>query len=338
MILFMAAVCCVGTVQTLEALTASGEHRMRIDNRRNVMEYPYNCEMRVERNTIPLKNCIYAFRDDIDIPGMPQTVESDFLNHYIFSESQCPQGLCMTEEFVLLTSYSEEDENLGELMVFDRESGEYLVTLGMDAKSHLGGIAYDGKNVWVCNSSRNCIERISYDFVQLMARKNSLDVVDASDVVDIYPVNNKPSCITCYGGRLWIATHTLIFDSKVVAYHYNEKDNELLSLSEFAIPSKVQGLAFDDDGSVYLSTSYGRNASSYLKVYSSVAALSSSPGKPSRIVEMPPGAEEVDEEDGMLYVIFESAGRKYYYGTDGKGQSHYPIDRILTVEISSIYY
>lgn len=49
-------------------------------------------------------------------------------------------------------------------MVFDREDGEYLVTLGMDANSHLGGIAFDGENVWVCNSYDTTVERISYDF------------------------------------------------------------------------------------------------------------------------------------------------------------------------------
>ncbi|MFQ6822633.1 MAG: hypothetical protein ACLRTZ_04265 [Agathobacter sp.] len=45
---------------------------------------------------------------------------------------------------------------MGELMVLDRETGEYMVTLGMDENSHLGGIAFDGDNVWVCNSYENC--------------------------------------------------------------------------------------------------------------------------------------------------------------------------------------
>ena len=48
---------------------------------------------------------------------------------------------------MLITSYSDDKGSLGELMVFDREDGEYLVTLGMDANSHLGGIAFDGENV-----------------------------------------------------------------------------------------------------------------------------------------------------------------------------------------------
>lgn len=54
-------------------------------------------------------------------------------------------GICITDEYVLITSYSDDKGSLGELMVFDREDGEYLVTLGMDANSHLGGIAFDGK-------------------------------------------------------------------------------------------------------------------------------------------------------------------------------------------------
>lgn len=119
---------------------------------------------------------------------MPDTREEDVLKEYIFSASQCPQGICLTDEFVLITSYSTEDDCMGELMVFDRETGEYMVTLGMDENSHLGGIAFDGDNVWVCNSYENCVERISYDFIELMAYQNTGDVVDARDVVEEFPV------------------------------------------------------------------------------------------------------------------------------------------------------
>ncbi len=311
---------------------ASGQ----IDNVANVMNYSYTLEKDADEDTLLLKDCEFSFLEELDIPGMPQTRENDLLNNYIFSTSQCPQGICFTDEYILLTSYSEEDDCLGELMVFDRTNGGYLVTLGMDAKSHLGGISFDGKNVWVCNSNSNTIERISYDFIQLMATENIGDVVDATEVVDIYPVENKPSCITYYNGRLWIATHTVYFSSQMVAYYFDSNQNELNALSHYEIPAQVQGIAFDDSGTVYLSTSYGRTSSSYIKMYSSVAALSTQPNKPFRRVEMPPGAEEIDIRDGRLFVIFESAGEKYYNGTDGKGRSLSPIDKILIVEISSI--
>lgn len=309
-----------------------------IDNYYNVEHYDYTANQKTGVPTLWLKDCVYDFCEEIDIPGMPDTKENDFLNQYIFSESQCPQGICITEDYVLITSYSEEEECKGELMVIDRESGEYLVTLGMDEKSHLGGIAFDGSNVWVCNSNQKTVERVSYDFIELMASENQKDVIDATEVVDIYEVSNAPSCITYYGGRLWIATHTKFFSSKMVAYHLDKVNDKLEALNEYKIPAKVQGVAFDEDGSVYLSTSYGRTESSYLKIYSSLVTLASHPKTPDLQIEMPPCSEEIDIHEEQIYVIFESAGEKYYEGTDGKGTSVSPIDKILQIDVSSLNY
>ena len=305
-----------------------------INNEYSVEHYNYRSNKKA--HTLALKDCDYDFIDEIDIPGMPETKENDFLNNYIFSEAQCPQGICITDEYVLITSYSDDKGSLGELMVFDREDGEYLVTLGMDANSHLGGIAFDGENVWVCNSYENCVERISYDFIELMAYQNTGDVVDARDVVDEFPVKNTPSCITWYGGRLWIATHTLLVNSRMVAYYLDKKTDKLIALSDYKIPQKVQGVTFDDSGNVYLSTSYGRNQSSYLYCYDSVTALATRPKHPRKKVEMPPASEELDVRDNTLYILFESAGEKYYEGTDGKGKSLFPLDKILKIPIREL--
>ncbi len=43
-------------------------------------------------------------------------------------------GTLFHTDYILITAYSEDRKNLGSLMVFDRESGEYLVTLGMKKK------------------------------------------------------------------------------------------------------------------------------------------------------------------------------------------------------------
>ena len=304
----------------------------QINNRENVLNYNYRTKSS-DKSTILLKDLDFSFYDSIDIPGMPDTRQDDLLNQYIFSESQCPQGVCFTDDFVLITSYSTEDDCMGELMVMDRETGQYMITLGMDENSHLGGIAFDGDNVWVCNSYENAIERISYDFIKNMAYQNVGEVVDARDVVDQYSVKNTPSCITYYGGRLWIATHTLFMNSKMVAYHFDSSKDKLVALSEYKIPSKVQGVAFDDSGAVYLSSSYGRNRSSYIYNYTSVTSLATRPNHPARTIEMPPCSEEIDIDEDNLYVLFDSAGEKYLEGTDGKGQSLSPIDKLLIIPL-----
>ena len=115
-----------------------------IDNHYNVEMYSYQTGTIRDNSQKELKECSYTFLDDLSIPGMPSTREKDYKDNLISSSSQCMQGLCFTPDYILITAYSEDRKNLGSLMVFDRESGEYLVTLGMKKESHLGGIAFDG--------------------------------------------------------------------------------------------------------------------------------------------------------------------------------------------------
>ncbi len=309
----------------------------QIDNYSNVMNYPYvtKTSTRSSQKNLHLKNLEFSFWEEINIPGMPDTKEDDFLNQYIFSTSQLPQGICLTEDFVFITAYSEEDECLGEIMVFDDETGEYLFTLGMDEDSHLGGIAYDGENVWVCNSTNNTIERISYDFVYIMATQNKGEVVDATEVVDIYKIKNTPSCITFCNGRLWVGTHNKWTNSRMVAYYYDKNEDKLKALSTYNIPSQVQGVAFGEKGEVYLSTSYGRTFSSYIKKYESVFTMTENVNEPVLTIEMPPCSEGIALYEDTLYVLFESAGEKYFEGTDGNGRSLSPLDKILMISIES---
>ena len=308
-----------------------------IDNHYNVEMYSYSSGSTMSQRHKELKECKYSFLDNVEIPGMPSTREQDYLDNLIGSEGQCMQGLCFTSEFILMTSYSEESGIAGSLMVFDRDSGEYLVTLGMKKQSHLGGIAYDGENIWICHSNSNTLERISCEYIEKIAKDAPKCIVDASALSDEYKVKNSPSCITCYGGRIWVATHTRLFDSEMLSYSYNANEDKITALSSYKIPSKVQGVAFDSKGSVYLSTSYGRNNSSYLKVYSSLLTLDRHPNAPAVKVEMPPCSEEIAIAGDNIYVLFESASRKYFEGTDGNGTSASPIDKVLEVTVASIW-
>lgn len=308
-----------------------------IDNYYNVEMYSYRSSGIRDRKQKELKECSYDFLEDVRIPGMPSTRERDYREARIDSETQCMQGLCFSPDYILMTSYAEESENDGSLMVFDRISGEYLVTLRMKAESHLGGIAFDGENLWVCHSNSRTLERIPHSYIKAIAEDAPQRSVDISELTDEYQLKNTPSSITCYGGRIWVATHTKLLDSKMYSYSYDETGNQLSVVSSCRIPSKVQGIAFDTDGSVYLSTSYGRNNSSYLKVYASLLALTKNPNEPTMQVEMPPCAEQIAISGDHVYVVFESASRKYFEGTDGNGKAESPIDKVLEVAKESIW-
>ena len=262
-----------------------------IDNRYNVEMYSYRSGNVLSRNYKELKECSYAFLDDVKIPGMPSTREQDYLDNLISSEK----------------------------------------------KSHLSGIAYDGSNIWICHSNSRTLERIPYEYVQKIAEDAPGYCIDASALSDEYELKNTPSCITCYGGRVWVGTHTKIFGSEMLSYSYDEESDTLTAFSRYNIPSKVQGIAFDRNGQVYLSISYGRNNSSYLKVYTSLLSLTKHPDEPQVKVEMPPCSEEIAIADDNIYVVFESASRKYFEGTDGNGASSSPIDKVLEVTVASIW-
>ncbi|MBQ8279347.1 MAG: InlB B-repeat-containing protein [Roseburia sp.] len=309
-----------------------------IDNYYNVEMYSYetSCD-EAEVNQKLLTDCNYRFWDDMLIPGMPQTRESDYLNNYITQAAQCMQGLCFTEEYILMTSYAESSTVPGTLMIFDRETGEYLVSLSMKVNSHLGGVSYDGENIWICHSEQKTLERIDYQFVQRIVESGANYCVDISGISVEYKIKNSPSCISCYGDRIWVATHSTIFNGEMISYIYKKDTEELIAVSEYQIPKEVQGVAFDEDGSIYFSTSYGRKNSSYLKGYTSLLALTQSLSEPSIEVEMPPCSEEVAFVDGSLLVLFESASEKYFEGTDGKGISTAPIDTLLEIEIASLW-
>ncbi len=306
----------------------------KISGSMNIQLYSYGAGSLTRSPEKKLSNMSYRILEDLDIPGMPGTRFKDYITNKLFSVDQCPQGLCVTEEHILVTSYSTGNhENYGSLYVFDRRTGDYLATLSMKKGSHLGGICYDGENLWICHSNYRTIERLDYALVKEIAKHQPGRTIELAQKHEEYRVLNSPSCITFFSGKLWIATHTRFFKSIMKSYRYS--GGALEECEEFAIPDKVQGVAFDEDGHVYLSTSFGRNKSSYIKVYRSAYDLSKQPEKPAECVEMPPCSEELAIAGDELLVLFESGAQKYMEGTDGKGKALAPLDHMVAIQLDS---
>ena len=284
-----------------------------INNYSNVIEYNYEnkYESVVERHE-------YKFLEEIELIG----------------KDEYPQGLCITDDYVFVSAYSGNKNKMGIVRVYDVRTGECILTLGMDESSHLGGITFDGTNIWVCNSSKMSIEKVSYEFVKNMIFHNRGKVVDVRHLIDSFRVKNIPSTISYYNGQLWIATHTVLTNAKMISYQYFEKEMYLASIGTFNIPKKVQGVSFSEEGEVYLSVSYGRKQSSYVLKYESIHAMSKDIARYKSRIELPPCSEGLVYLDKKLYILFESAGTKYLEGTDGKGKSLAPLDKILVISTS----
>lgn len=312
--------------------TLYAKWNLNINANQNVQDYPYR---RSGENMI-LKEISYGFLHALDTPGNPETRVDDLLENKFSSEYQCPQGLCITPEYYIVSSYSMESDKLGALSLYDRKTGAYVVSFGMEAKSHLGGVAFDGKNLWICHSNTKEIECISYDFIKRIAKVSNQNFIDITECFTKYKVNNIPSCIACKDGKIYVATHRVY--ALGVLYCYEFIDNSLKLKEKILIPPKVQGIFFDEQNQIWISQSYGRNKSSYLLFYESYARLKSEVLKATATLEMPPGSEAVVVDNGIVYVLFETASYKYYEGSDGRGTCKYPIDKILMINGDSLRY
>ena len=287
----------------------------KYDNYENATNYMYKSK----QYSLTTKD--FSFYDDVDFF---REIEMENTPHY-------PQGICFTDEFLFVTAYAEQKDALGKIFVYDANTGEYLVTLAMDAKSHMGGIAYDGENLWICNSSKMALERISYEMIIIAVSFHQGRTVDIQNMVELYEVGITPSTVTYYDGKLWVAAHTKYTSSKMGAYVLQEEADKLKQVATYKIPSKVQGVAFSEKGEVYFSSSYGRKNSSHIRKYDSLEMLKKGLQKYADIIELPPCSEGICLKNERLYVVFESAGEKYAEGTDGYGKCSTPLDKILII-------
>lgn len=104
------------------------------------------------------------------------------------------------------------------------------------------------------------------------------------------------------------------------------------------IPDYVQGITFSGDKTIF-SCSYGRNSTkkrfiSELQVYDNSNKTDPSMlGDLELAIALPPMVEEVEVVGDEVYMIFESAATTYLEGTDGKGKSICPIDKIVSVKL-----
>lgn len=301
-------------------LLMGGDWVRTIDNLANVENYNYKGNYDKEK-AVPLKACDYSFWETVLLPGTGQLSGeiADF----------CVQGLAFTPDYLLLTAYALNAQENGGLYVYDRKTGAFLGKIPMRRGSHLGGIAYGGKNVWVCHSGERVLSRISYKALCGAVRQRTFSV---EGFEEDYPLDDEPSCLTEENGRLFAATFRDKVESRMTAYRYDENRDRLVAENVYQIPPKVQGVAFDAAGNVWFSTSYGRKNSSFLLKYKTLAELGEEGGKPETIVELPPCSEELAAQNGKLYIVFESACRKYKEGTDGRGKSRSPLDKILLLE------
>ncbi len=272
--------------------------------------------------------------DHIAIPGLENTdVSGDYCS------CMTPQGLCVTDKFIFVSAYCsvkkyktelEENINYGNnsekaelekdhethnsvIYIIDRVSGEYIKNIVLPDKNHVGGLATDGKNIFVAKSTDKQISVITAKQISNILATKSRSVKGTYD----YTVDcgETASFVMYFKDIVWVGVFNEKEDGKLIGFDVDKKKFTLDKITEISIPAKANGGSFTEiNGEICLNinSSYGRKNLSDIYLYSV-----NNFGAEEMSLELkdsfkaPPTVQNSDIYDGRVYFIYESAATCY---------------------------
>ena len=263
----------------------------------------------------------------LPIPGLLGTlIKEDGTWHK--STAFVPQGICQADKYILITAYHSKKKQKSVIYVVDTETSTLASTVMVPNTYHLGGIAFDGNNVWLTGDTSDKYEGepfVQYirfsDFTRMIEK--SFYEVSKDEISDPVYIKNKPSFLECDNGILWVGTYMGKESSKkgyMNGYVINEKaDGPELNTFMYSvisgIDSSAQGVDIKDDF-LYVSSSYagaiGTVKSSFVTKYNFAEAKKGDKDlniskKEVKRVEVPKMNEEILVTDSGIIMNFEAA-------------------------------
>ena len=187
-----------------------------------------------------------------------------------------------------------------------------MTTIALPNKTHAGGIAFDGTNVWITQGYT--VRSIPFSAIQ-SAAKQKKEWAEITAFKSIVTLTHQAATLTYYKKKLWVASYNELQKGYLGAYTITGKTSSNPGLSRTAltrVPTRVQGIAFTSSGKMILSRSCQTDAKQrgflhVLSIYKpKIKAKSISLGKCKKTVDMPTMNEEIAIKGSYLYVNFES--------------------------------
>ena len=308
--------------------------------------YKMDLKMRMSR----AYKSIGSYIDDSSTIPIPGLVRTYTLSNGEKEESSSfvPQGLCKADKYILITSYHAKKKQKSVIYVIDPENNTLVSTITVPNKYHLGGIAFDGKNIWLTGDTSDkykgdpFVQYIRYeDFLEMIAEP--IHEVRGDEISGQVYIKNKPSFLECDNGILWVGTY-IGRGSNKMGYMNGYKisggeDGPVLNTFMYSvitgIDSSAQGVDIEGDH-MYVSSSYSGAIeavkSSFVTKYNIAPAKDGTrnlnvTGRELKRVEVPKMNEEILVTDSGILMNFEAAA-------DCWKAVVIPTDRLLAVDAS----
>ena len=259
-----------------------------------------------------------------------------------------PQGLCFCEDYMLVSAYDCGRDGKRQhsvlYVISNSEEGEraYLATIVLPDVNHVGGLAYDGKYVWIAKSSDKSCSAVEKKMIDeaIMQGKESCEVRYAATV----DCGVTASFLTFYDDRLWVGTFARS-DKRaglLTSFSIGEKDGApiLEKVNELTLPCYANGVNIEKyDGKVCMAV-----VSSYSRVKDSTVYIYELKDDDTKDIEkiyrgrhrFPPMGEETACDGKNVYFLFESAAA--CYSEDGRVKCSSPVDRVCAVSMQELYF
>ncbi len=293
-----------------------------------------------------------------------------------------PQGICRMDNYILITAYDgikepDDREFNSEIGIYEEEEsylkrkaynsviyiltvdGNYITTLVYDKTCHMGGITYDGTNVWIAEGKVAGKASVSAISKTDILRATNIAVTKKAKSIKLSGINRlninelkSASYCTYFDNKVWVGTFRDDGASHIYGYaiSYSRGKPVLTPVRYIKAPKYTQGICFyKEKNNVYLAiaTSYGRNNSSHILCYNLSGyynptkkykgVLQIVKGNAYKDITMPPMIEQISLNGVFMYGIFESGARPYVDGSDKKAYAELPIGYYCIFDASLIF-
>ena len=278
---------------------------------------------------------LYREEESTAIPGLEYTGFGD-----TYSRQMVPQGICIAGDYMLVSAYDNGADGKTEpsvIYVLSNTDGrrEFLTTLVLPDVNHVGGIAFDGRYVWIAKSTTGYVSGIPYEVIR-MAAEAGRDCYVVEQYAEQLYVGVTASFVTYDRDRLWVGTYAAAKNAgQLSCYCLVQGEEGIMAVKEYElrIPSYAQGAAFVSSGGtdyMVLTSSKGRYWDSKIYLYKIHDLANSIALYRTGEYRFPPMAEELVSDGTHMYFLFESAAT--CYSTDRYRKCIYPVDRICGVD------
>lgn len=189
-----------------------------------------------------------VYNKSFPMPGTINTNVGGFTSYRM-----CPQAITFAGSYLLMSAYDYAKEENSVIYVMNKSNGKLLTTIVLPDNVHVGGIAYDGTNVWVSHGGN--VAAIRFSTIKSAAKKKK--AYQNVDYTALCKVNTTASFITYYKGMLWVGQTKETAKSPTYSYTINNKTGTptLTAKNKINLPDRIQGIAFLSDGSLAISRS-----------------------------------------------------------------------------------